>query len=180
VLSPYSFRIKATRNNGGWVFQPVYPGTDVAEDRLNSLLQFQPVNLWRTSDRPILQLVLPYVFFSDEVVYLNQLDATQVVRNKNWSVIQGRFNIYDWQRPINWSIEWMDTSSDLVVRRGQPLFQLLFETKEHQDKISLVYVKKTEELGELIDAASGVSKLVKGTFGVMKKQGALRKGNLIK
>ena len=51
---------------------------EIDEELLKSLLQFQPVKLWRNPKRPVLQLLLPYVFFSDVLVQINQIETTPI------------------------------------------------------------------------------------------------------
>jgi len=174
VKSPYTFRIKASTTEDQWVFQPVYPHTEIEEHLLKSLLQFQPQKMWRNPKKPVLQLLLPYVFFSDIPVQINQIEATQVKNNKNWSVIQGRYNIHDWQRPINWSIEWMDTEQDLVIKRGQALFQILFESSEFDSKIELVHKNRDQNIDRAIKSTQDINKLTHGTFSVIKESSKQR------
>ena len=180
VRSPYTFRFRAQRNNSVFEFCPVFPDTEVQEDILRSLIEFQPKSNWRSKNTPILQLSLPYVFFSDVNAYVNQIEAPFDCGLKNWSLIQGRFNIYDWQRPINWSIEWIDTSQDLIIKRGQPLFSLLIETENPDGTLELKYVERNDEIERVLQASNSVSKLTHGTFGLLKEAGKKRPKKLIK
>ena len=65
IRSPYTFQLRAVSTASGWHFHPVYPRTEVADGVLQTLIEFQPPSLWRRPANPVLQLVLPYVFFSD-------------------------------------------------------------------------------------------------------------------
>ena len=179
IKSPYTFKIKASKTGEDWTFQPVYPFTQIDNNILKSLLQFQPKSQWRDANTPVLQLSLPYVFFSDIPTIINQV-GIDYASNTNWSLIQGRFNIYDWQRPINWSIEWRDTNSELVIKRGQSLFQVLFETEELDPKIQLKHMEMTPKLKRAIDKSWGVSKVIRGTSNVIKSSGADRKDQFLK
>ena len=104
LLSPYTFRIRALTINKQLNFFPVYPDTEASEQIIKNEITFQPRTLWRDAKYPILQLSLPYVFFSNESVYINQIEPNLFIGEKNWSLIQGRFDISSWQRPINWAI----------------------------------------------------------------------------
>jgi hypothetical protein len=180
VRSPYTFTIRAQKTSERLVFCPVFPDTEVQESILRSLIEFQPRSKWRSNDSPILQLSLPYVFLSDENTYVNQIEAPCISGHKNWSLIEGRFNIYDWQRPVNWSIEWVDTTSDLIIKRGQPLFSLLFETNNPDSTFDLKYIEREGELDKAIQSSTGVSKLMRGTFGLTKEAHKKRAPQLIK
>lgn len=180
IRSPYSFRLRAVKINNKLEFCPVTHGTEVQEDVLRALIEFQPKSNWRSKDAPILQLSLPYVFFSDINAYINQIEAPFDGELKNWSLIQGRFNIFEWQRPINWSIEWVNTSQDLIIKRGQPLFSLLIETDNPNGSLELKYVERNNEIERVLQASNNVSKLTRGTFGLLKEAGKKRPKELIK
>lgn len=180
IRSPYSFRIRALKSGEQESFVPVLPDTEIQPEILNSLIEFQPRSKWRVDGCPILQLSLPYIFFSDANAYVNQIESPFFSGPKNWSLIHGRFNIFDWQRPVNWSIEWVDTSTDLIVKREQPLFALLIETNNPDDTLSLKHVVRDEHLDRVIKSAMNASKLIHGTFGLMAPARKRRPKKLIR
>ncbi|WP_092402075.1 MULTISPECIES: hypothetical protein [Candidatus Ichthyocystis] len=169
VRSPYSLRIRAKFDNDKWYFYPVYPFTEMPESSLFERVQFQPRSAWRDPFVPVLQLLLPYVFVSDEDVFLNQIEAP-CGKNRNWSLLSGRFNIYDWQRPINWAISWTDTSEDIVIRRGDVLFGLLFESCHPNKGIVLKRMPYEGAIRALVEETRGVSTHVRGTFSLFAIQ----------
>ncbi|WP_092485693.1 hypothetical protein [Candidatus Ichthyocystis hellenicum] len=169
IRSPYTFRIRANFDNKKWYFYPIYPFTEMPESSLFERIQFQPRSSWRDPFIPVLQMLLPYVFVSDEDVFLNQIEAP-CFKNRSWSLISGRFNIYDWQRPINWAISWVDTSMDIIVRRGDVLFSLMFESNHPDRSISLQRVPYEGALKSLVDETRGVSTQIRGTFGLFSIQ----------
>ncbi len=179
VRSPYTFKIRCNRKDERFLFQPVYPFTQVDEGSIRKLIKFEPTSSWRGKNTPLLQLTLPYVFFADLPVYINQIEPINIKSSKNWALVQGRFNIYDWQRPINWSVEWVDTTEDLIIQRGDPLFQLVFETNSPESNIEFIYQDMTDKLRKSLDASTGVTQLVKGTFNISKEYGRKREENLI-
>src|SRR5574344_51698 len=77
ILSPYSFRISAQKIDEELQFFPVYPDTEASEQVIKNEIRFQPRSLWEDSRYPILQLSLPYVFFSNETVYINQIEPNK-------------------------------------------------------------------------------------------------------
>lgn len=167
ILSPYSFRIRAIKNGNQLDFFPVYPDTEPSENIIKNEITFQPRSLWRDSRYPILQLSLPYVFFANESVYINQLEPNRFIGDKNWSLIQGRFDISTWQRPINWGIEWTDTNRDIYVKKGDPLCQVSFETLHPEKSLSLIKVKRNDELERAIKRTLGVASKIKNTRKIM-------------
>ncbi len=163
ILSPYSFTIRAQNINNQLNFYPVYPDTEASESIIKNEIIFQPRKLWRNEKYPILQLSLPYVFFSNESVYINQIEPNHFIGEKNWSLIQGRFDIASWQRPINWGIEWTNTDKDLIIKKGQPLCQVIFETLSPKQSISLIKVENNFKVQQAIKRTQGVASKIRNT-----------------
>lgn len=163
ILSPYSFRISAQKIDEELQFFPVYPDTEASEQVIKNEISFQPRSLWKDSRYPILQLSLPYVFFSNETVYINQIEPNKFTSEKNWSLIQGRFDISTWQRPINWAIEWTNTTKDIFIKKGDPLCQIIFETMDPKNSIDLIKVERNIELDRAIKRTSGIVNKIRNT-----------------
>lgn len=163
ILSPYTFRIRAQKVNNQLNFFPVYPDTEASEEVIKNEISFQPRKLWRDERYPILQLSLPYVFFANESVYINQLEPNRFIGEKNWSLIQGRFDIASWQRPINWAIEWTNTDKDIFIKKGDPLCQVVFETQSPKSSLNLIQVERNDELERAIKRTLGVANKMRNT-----------------
>lgn len=163
ILSPYTFRIRAQKINNQLNFFPVYPDTEASEEVIKNEISFQPRKLWRDDKYPILQLYLPYVFFSNESVYINQIEPNRFIGEKGWSLIQGRFDIASWQRPINWAIEWTNTDKDIYIKKGDPLCQVIFETSSPENSINLIKVERNDELQRAIKRTIGVVNKMRNT-----------------
>jgi len=163
ILSPYTFRIRAQKDINQLNFFPVYPDTEASEAVIKNEISFQPRKLWRDERYPILQLSLPYVFFANESVYINQLEPNRFIGKKNWSLIQGRFDIASWQRPINWGIEWTNTDEDIFIKKGDPLCQVLFETLSPESSFSLIQVERNEKLQRAIKRTLGIASKMRNT-----------------
>lgn len=86
---------------------------------------------------------------------------------KNWSLIQGRYDIASWQRPINWAIEWTNTDKDIFVKKGDPLCQVIFETLSPESPIDLIKVERNEELQRAIKRTVGVVNKIKNTKNII-------------
>jgi len=163
ILSPYTFRIRAQKENSQINFFPVYPDTEASEEVVKNEISFQPRKLWRDERYPILQLSLPYVFFANESTYINQLEPSRFIGEKNWSLIQGRFDIASWQRPINWAIEWTNINKDIFIKKGDPLCQVIFETSSPKSPIDLIKVERNDELQRAIKRTLGVANKIRNT-----------------
>ena len=125
---------------------------------------------WRHPSRPVIQIGAPYVFVSDEDVYINQLPPFAHYRKQPWPglVIGGRFPIRSWPRHVNWAFEWHDIRQDLVLRRGEPWFHVRFETEDPSRKVRLGEAEMTDELRQFMDGIEGVTNCVQRTFSLFK------------
>ena len=110
---------------------------------------------------------LPYVFFANESVYINQIEPNRFTNEKNWSLIQGRYDIASWQRPINWAIEWTNTDKDIFVKKGDPLCQVIFETLSPKNSIELIKIDRNDELQRAIKRTLGVVNKIRNTKNII-------------
>jgi len=130
------------------------------------MLSLVSPNEWRHPNRPVLQIMTPYLFVADEVVYMTQLPPFCHFRATPWPglLIGGRFPIHIWPRALMWAFEWHEPSKDLVVRRGEPWFYLRFETEDPSRPVRLVEAQMTPELQEYSSGALAVTNYVNRTF----------------
>ena len=80
--------------------------SSVRAKKLASVLNVTNEDEWRYPDRPTIQLSLPYVFVSDEPVYLSQVAPFMHYRADPWpgTIFGGRFPIDIWPRPLMWGL----------------------------------------------------------------------------
>ena len=142
----------------------------VRGSKLREVLHLVPEHEWRYKDRPTVQIMLPYIFMSDEPVYLTQLAPFMHYRQEQWpgTLFGGRFPINVWPRVIQWAFEWWDVSKPLVLKRGEPLCYLNFETMPQDRPVQVVEAQHTPEVDEYIEAISGAVNYVNQTFSLFK------------
>lgn len=172
IRSPFSLHLKFKRTEDAFILTPVYPFTSIAPARLSEYLRLEPKESWRSDSVPALQFPSPYLFISDDPMEVEQFSPSLIeTTNMNWRVIPGRFNIYGWQRPLNWAIEWDTKCGDLIIKQGEPLYFLRFFNKSQQTigNINLVNIELTEELKERLSSTAGVTGLRRGLVPVMQK-----------
>ena len=75
-----------------------------------------------------------------------------------------------------WAFEWHDTSKDLILKRGEPLFYCQFDGYDPSRTIKLIQTEKTPELMQYMDQISGV---VNQTFSLFKEVEKVRPTKLI-
>ena len=83
------------------------------------MLVLVPQKEWRKKDRPVIQIITPYLFVADEPIYMTQLPAFNHYHPNPLPgvLVGGRFPIDVWPRHLMWAMEWHDTSRELVPKR---------------------------------------------------------------
>lgn len=155
--------------------------SSVRPSGLKNLLVMSPQQEWRNPMRPMLQLVTPYVFVSDSPVYVNQFPPFLHYPKHRLPGVQvcGRFPIDVWPRPHMWAMEWHDLSADLVLKRGEPLFYVRFETTDPSSLIRLVEAERTPELESYIRQITDVTNYVNQSFQLFKTASERRPEKLL-
>jgi hypothetical protein len=142
----------------------------IRSEALQQWIVFQPRHEWRHPQRPVIQMLTSYVFVSDDPLYVNQLPPVFHYAGDTRPGIQinGRFPIDIWPRALMWAFEWHDTTKDLILRRGEPLFCVRFEGPDPAAPIRLVEATKTPELLSYMASITGVSEVVGQTYSLFK------------
>ena len=136
---------------------------------------------WRHDGVPTLQLQLPYVFISDEPVYMSQV-APFMHHSRDplpGTIFGGRFPINVWPRPLMWAFEWHDTDTPIKINRGDPLFYATFETMPQDRSVAMVETEVTPELDDYMELISGAVNYVNQTFSLFEAAEARRPETLI-
>ena len=153
----------------------------IRADALQRWIVFQPRHEWRHPQRPVIQMLTTYVFVSDDPVYVNQYPPfLHYSADKRPGIqIGGRFPIDIWPRALMWAFEWHDTSKDLILRRGEPLFYVRFEGPDPSANVRLVEATKTPELETYMTSITGVSEIVGQTYSLFKTARERRPARLL-
>lgn len=153
----------------------------IRPEMLQRWIVFQPQHEWRHPQRPVLQMLTSYVFVSDDPVYINQYPPIHDYSGDNRPGVQisGRFPIDIWPRAVQWAFEWHDTTKDLILRRGEPLFSVRFEGHDPAAPVRLVEARKTPELESYISSITGVTEFVGQTYSLFKTARERRPSKLL-
>lgn len=138
---------------------------------MSQIIVLHPKSEWRQPDRPLLQIVAPYVFISDQPVWINQLPPylDYLKSPRPGLMISGRFPIHIWPRPFMWAFEWCDTSQDLILRRGEPWFYVRFETEDPNQNVRLFEAERTPELDDCMQSVLDVSNYTNRTYSLFRQ-----------
>lgn len=182
VKVPYDIRLRYEFNNGEHQIYSIPEGTRIDDDIIPAHVYLMKPDYWREVDTPVIQIKVPYVFLSDEEIYLTQLPPFLDYKNKELPgvISSGRFPIKNWPRNLSFGFEWIDKKKDLILRRGDPWFYVFFETKNPEDKIKLVKADSTNEFREYRRGMSEVLKYVSNSFSLFDIAKSRRPRKLLK
>jgi hypothetical protein len=123
----------------------------------------------------------PYRFIADEPVWLNQHPPYHHYRDPPWPglLIGGRFPIDVWPRALMWAFEWWDPSKEISIRRGDPWFNVRFETVDPSRSVRLVEAQMTSELKDYCRNLDGVTNYIGQTFSLFAEARARRPEKLL-
>ncbi len=183
VRCPFDLRLGFVRDKDGrpGLRNLLGAASPVRANKLGDLIHLVNEAEWRYPDRPTVQMVLPYVFVSDEPVYLSQVAPFMHYRAEPWpgTLFGGRFPIDVWPRPLMWAFEWHDTERELRLSRGEPLFYCQFETLPPDRPFRLVEAARTAELDAYLESISGAVNYVNRTFSLFRTAQNRRPATLV-
>ena len=182
INSPFALRLRAELRGRAIRFIPVYPFTSLSEATLREIFRLEPRDSWRRDDAPIIQIPSPYMFIADEPAELEQSSPILAKTSSlNWRLIPGKFDIYSWQRPLNWAFEWDISCGDLIVRMGEPLYYLRFWNAQGAvaKDLELFEIPYSDELQKMVRAIAGVTAFRRGTADLIKRTGERRSKKLL-
>jgi hypothetical protein len=154
----------------------------IRANKLGQVLTLVNETEWRYPDRPTVQMLLPYCFIADELVYMTQIGTFAHYRPDPLpgTIFGGRFPINLWPRPLMWAFEWHDTTKPIAIRRGEPLFYCQFEGSSPDRPIQMMEAERTAELETYMEKLSGVVNFVNQTFSLFSAAEAIRPASLLK
>lgn len=184
IKCPFDIHIGFGRDKSGKpvIINKAGNGGSIRANKLGEKLHLTSEAEWRFKDRPIIQLMLPYLFIADEPVYLTQLSAFAHYRKDPLpgTIFGGRFPINVWPRQIMWAFEWHDTKREIILKRGEPLFYCQFEGNAADRPVELIDAEMTPELRTYIDKISGAVNYVNQSFSLFKAAEEIRPEKLVK
>lgn len=182
VDMPYNLRLRCIRNGNEFALEAISPGTRLDEDLLRDHVMLMEPQFWRDPDKPVIQVKAPYLTVCDEQAYVTQTAPFLDYKADRWpgTVVAGRFRFDYWPRTLSWAFEWCDTSKDLVLKKGEPWFYLLFEHGDPDRDIQFVQAEDTAELKTYREALTDVVKFVSNPFSLKERALERRPATLLK
>lgn len=168
VASPIDLDLGIKMNEGPepLLYNAAGDASTIRANTIGKIISLVPRKEWRHPDRPVVQLITPYVFVSDDVAYITQMPPFGSYSASSWPglVVGGRFPVHIWPRPMMWAFEWHDTSKVLTLKRGEPLFYVKFETEDPSRNLQMIEAEMTPALREYISGLTAVTNYVNRTF----------------
>jgi len=184
IPCPFDLNLGFIRNTKGQVGLKNLAGekSPIRKNKIGEVMHVVNEAEWRYKDRPTIQMKLPYLFISDEPVYLSQIAPFMHYPQTRLpgTIFGGRFPINVWPRSLMWAFEWHDVKAPLVLKRGDPLFYVQLETAPQNRAVRLIEAEQTPELKEYLDMISGAVEYVNQTFSLFEKAEARRPETLVK
>ena len=83
-------------------------------------------------------------------------------------LIEGRFPIHKWVRPLSWAVEWVKSDQDIVVKRGDPWFDLQFFGTDLDSSFSLSQKHYDAEFKDAVLSTKNITNYIKGTAKLLR------------
>jgi len=106
-------------------------------------------NDFTETDLMLVSFNFQYMFIADEPVWIEVYPPFLHKEVENTRFINGTFDIYNWQRPVDFSFEVLDDTQPVKIKRGEPLFYVKFCSKKLNDDFILKQIEWTDELLKL-------------------------------
>jgi hypothetical protein len=168
ITCPFDLNLRAEKDDAGkWKLRNLGgANSTIRSSHLAKHVHLVAQEEWRHPDRPILQVNAPYRFIADEPVYLTQCAPYMHYSSHAWPgvVFGGRFATHIWPRILLWAFEWFDTSKDLILKRGEPWFYVVFESANPARQVRLIRASMSPELRDYLSSIDGVTNFVNQTF----------------
>ncbi len=170
IKNPFDLRLRCSRNENSYDLHVVEEGTRIDDDLIPKFVFLIQPNLWRDKNNPVIQIKVPYFFICDEACYMTMIAPYMSFNSISWPglMIGGRLPIHIWPRILNFAFEWHDLNTDLILRRGQDLCYLYFETENLRTQVDLVEIQNTPELREYRSGISSTPKYMSNTFSLFE------------
>jgi hypothetical protein len=180
VPCAYTLSVRIVESGGAWELRLDRRRSEVSGESAARAIQLMPRREWRHPSRPIIQILAPYVFVSDDDIELAQLPAHQHFfgDRRPGIVIAGSFPIRDWLRPLNFAFEWHDIERPLVLKQSEPWFYVAFEGTGG-DRITLEQIQKTPEISSYMAHIRGVTSFTTHTFELIERAQQVRPNMLL-
>lgn len=171
LKSPHDIYLKFQNWDNGSCNLTMESGSSLKDEAFEDFIYIHPVIEQTDDKRPMIQFKLELVFVCDIKDCEIELLPPYMEYRPNLPVrtASAKWNIYNWMRPVQCVVEWMDTTKEIKIKRGDPLCYVRFNTREDVN-IKLVKIKNTKEMNDEIIRNSRLKEHIRhySRFAMMK------------
>ena len=144
IKSPVDITIKYSRD------RHEYDIIGVTPNFVNTFFDGRLEDFDREKGNPLISLMYSYLFVADEPVWIETYPAFLHGEVENTRFVNGGFNIYNWQRPVDFSFEMRDSNKPIVIKREQPLFYVKFIGNKFDENFNLKRIQWDSDLNKIM------------------------------
>jgi len=118
---------------------------------------------WCTPEKTTIQLNVPkFIFWTTQKnVWIECRPYYKTVVKNNLTAVPGWFNLSAWTRPIGAAFDVIDPSKPIIIKRGDPLLEVCFYSKNLDYGILLKKEEPSPELMKKISQKSAIKEYIK-------------------
>lgn len=156
--SPVGLRLTLETEDGAPALSVIPVGTFVEPEIIGRMLSLDAPDRWRHPARPVLRLILPWFFVTDDPCMMAQLPPFLGASMRRWpgTVVARRWPVHLWPQTLEWVFEWDRADQELTLRQGEPLCYFYCEFNHPAKRPRLVEAELTADLAEYRQGLDGV------------------------
>jgi len=135
ISLPFTVKISYNKDNNQII---IYEEDSTVETQAFSQI-LNPIEV-NDNSHPIIQISLEQFFVSDSSCNLSVLPPINEMHKDMWREIRlicGQFNIFDWQRNLNFSFEWFSPEKPLTIKKGEPICYVQFNSPNLDESFNI-------------------------------------------
>jgi hypothetical protein len=113
---------------------------------------------------PVIQISLMQFFVADSDCIMTVMPPINEMYKDMWrniKLVSGSFNIYDWHRNMNFAFEWINYDKPLIIKKGEPIMYLQFNTPNLKESFKINKIPLEGEVKKSYLRCTGARGLIK-------------------
>jgi hypothetical protein len=94
---------------------------------------------WYSEELITLQFTIPSLLFwtKQKNVWLEMRSHPQTSLKNNFTLVTGWWCVSNWNRPVSFALDVVDEKKPIIIKRGDPIYEVCFYSNNLDDKIKL-------------------------------------------
>ena len=135
--------------------------TTIETPQFMEILNNKTVNY---TEHPVIQISLEQFFVADSSCNITMLPPINEMHKDLWRDIRlicGQFNIFDWQRNLNFSFEWLSPDKPIIIKKGEPICYIQFNSPNLSETFNIKKVPFEGALKKQYNSCQGSRFVIK-------------------